>query len=333
MSDTTLPSLQPSPRRATSPLRSRALRARVSHALAVLFGVSLLTFLVAHATGDPVTLLLPANAPEATRIALAHHLGLDQPLPVQYGLFLLHALQGDFGRSFLYGQPVAPLVLQTLPATLELAAAAFCIALLVGLPLGVLSASRGGVASAALQLLSMLGLAMPAFWLGLMLVLVFAVQLHLLPVDGSGGVSHLVLPALTLSLLSLARISRLVRSGMQEILDRDFIRTARARGLPEWRVVWVHGLRNVLVPVVTMAGMELGDLLSSAVVVEVVFAWPGIGRLSVEALGARDFPLLQGTVFIAGLGFVLINLLADILCARIDPRIASGATSSGSIAP
>ncbi len=298
-------------------------RRRLLHALAVLFGVSIASFAVSHATGDPVTLLLPASASEASRAALRGHLGLDQPVPVQYLLFLRHALSGDFGQSFLYRQGVGLLVIERLPATLLLALSAFCIALLVGIPLGVLAASRGGAAEALLQLLSVLGLAVPSFWLGLMLVLLFAVQWRLLPVDGYGGLSHLLLPALTLSLQSVARLSRLVASGMAETLGRDFIRTARAKGLLERRVVWVHALRNVLVPVVTMAGLELGDLISSAVVVEVVFAWPGIGRLAVGALSSRDFPLLQGTVFIAGLGFVLINLLADVLCARIDPRITA----------
>ena len=298
-----------------------ALLHRLVRALAVLLGVSFATFAVAHATGDPVTLLLPASASMLARAQLRAHLGLDQPIAVQYLLFLRHALGGDFGQSFIYRQSVVSLVLDRLPATLLLAGSAFAIALLAGIPLGVVAATRGGLAEAVLQLFSMLGLAVPSFWLGLMLVLTIAVGLRLLPVDGYGGLSHLILPAVTLSLQSIARLSRLVASGMAGALHADYIRTARAKGLLERRVVWVHALRNVLVPVVTMAGLELGDLISSAVVVEVVFAWPGIGRLAVTALGQRDFPLLQGTVFIAGLGFVLINLAADLICARIDPRI------------
>jgi ABC-type dipeptide/oligopeptide/nickel transport system permease component len=294
---------------------------RCLHGFAVLLGVSIATFAVAHATGDPVTLLISASASDAARAQMRVHLGLDQPVIVQYLLFLRHAMQGDFGQSFIYRQAVALLVLQRLPATLLLAGTAFAIALGISIPLGVKAASRGGWAAGLLQAFSMLGLAIPSFWLGLMLVLIVAVWLRLLPVDGYGGLAHLVLPAITLSLQSIARLSRLVASGMREVLRADYIRTARAKGLLERRVIWVHGLRNVLVPVVTMAGLELGDLISSAVVVEVVFAWPGIGRLAVMALGQRDFPLLQGTVFIAGLGFVLINLVADILCALIDPRI------------
>lgn len=296
---------------------------RLLHALAVLFGVSLATFAVSHATGDPVTLLLPPTASEAARVQLRAHLGLDQPLPVQYLLFLRHAATGDLGQSYLYRQPVLALVLGRLPATLLLAGCAFLLALAIGIPLGVLAAVRGSVAALLLQLFSVLGLAIPSFWLGLMLVVILAVGLRLLPVDGYGGLSHLLLPAATLSLQSIARLSRLSASGMGAVMRSDFIRTARAKGLGERRIVWVHGMRNVLVPVVTMAGLELGDLISSAVVVEVVFAWPGIGRLAVDALSARDFPLLQGTVFVAGLGFVLINLAADLICARIDPRIAA----------
>jgi peptide/nickel transport system permease protein len=294
---------------------------RCLHAIAVLLGVSVATFAVAHATGDPATLLLSASASEAARTQMRVHLGLDQPLIVQYWLFLRHALHGDFGNSFIYRQPVAALVLQRLPATLVLAGSSFVIALAISIPLGVAAAAQGRWAGWLLQLFSMLGLAIPSFWLGLMLVLIVSVSLRLLPVDGYGGLAHLVLPALTLSLQSIARLGRLVASGMREALRADYIRTARAKGLLERRVIWVHALRNVLVPVVTMAGLELGDLISSAVVVEVVFAWPGIGRLAVMALGQRDFPLLQGTVFIAGMGFVAINFLADMLCARIDPRI------------
>ena len=301
--------------------RGSVWRRRLLHALAVLFGVSLATFAVSHATGDPVTLLLPPTASELARTQLRQHLALDRPLAVQYLLFLRHAAGGDFGQSYLYGQPVAALVLERLPATLLLAGTAFLLAVAIGIPLGVLAAVRGGAAGLVLQLFSMLGLAVPSFWLGLMLVIVLAVGLRVLPVDGYGGLSHLVLPAATLAMQSIARLSRLTASGMGAIMASDFIRTARAKGLSERRVVWVHGLRNALVPIVTMAGLELGDLISSAVVVEAVFAWPGIGRLAVDALSARDFPLLQGTVFIAGLGFVVINLAVDLICARIDPRI------------
>jgi ABC-type dipeptide/oligopeptide/nickel transport system permease component len=294
---------------------------RCLHGVAVLLGVSIATFAVAHATGDPVALLISPSASLAARAQMRAHLGLDQPVITQYLLFLRHALGGDFGQSFIYRQAVATLVLQRLPATLLLAGTAFALALGISIPLGTWAAARGGFAAFLLQLFSILGLAIPSFWLGLMLVLVVSVWLRLLPVDGFGGLSHLVLPAFTLSLQSIARLSRLVAAGLRDVLRADYIRTARAKGLRESRVIWVHALRNVLVPVVTMAGLELGDLISSAVVVEVVFAWPGIGRLAVMALGQRDFPLLQGTVFIAGLCFVLINLLADMLCARIDPRI------------
>ncbi len=295
---------------------------RLAHAALVLLGVSFSTFIVASASGDPVTLLLPANAPEAARAAMRIHLGLDRPLLLQYGLFVLHALGGDFGRSYIFGQDVAGLVLERLPATLLLALSAFVAALALAIPLGTLAAARGGYWTVVLRVLTTLGLAVPSFWLGLMLALVFAVGLGWLPIDGFGGASHLVLPAITLSLQSVARLGQLVEAGIAEVLQRDFIRTARSKGLREARVIWVHALRNVLVPVVTMAGLELGDLISSAVVVEVVFAWPGVGRLAVQALQYRDVPLLQGTVLIAGASFAIVNLLADLLCAAIDPRIA-----------
>ena len=295
---------------------------RMAHTVLVLLGVSLSTFLVSRASGDPVTLLLPANAPEAPRAALRVQLGLDRPVLLQYASFLLHALGGDLGRSYVFNQDVTRLVLERLPATLLLAFAAFALALATAIPLGTLAAARGGAWTVLLRVLATAGLALPSFWLGLMLALVFAVGLGWLPIDGFGGVAHLVLPAVTLSLQSMARLGQLVEAGLGEVLGRDFIRTARSKGLGEGRVIWVHALRNVLVPVVTMAALELGDLISSAVVVEVVFAWPGIGRLAVQALRYRDVPLLQGTVLIAGASFATVNLLADLLCAAIDPRIA-----------
>ncbi len=278
--------------------------------------------MVAQTTGDPVTLLVPANATEAARAQLRTHLGLDRPLPVQYGLFLLHAVQGDFGTSFVYRQPVSSLVAGRLGATFELALAAFAIALLLGVGLGMAAAlHRGGGVDLAVTGFSMVGLAVPPFWLGLMLIVVFAVRLRLLPVSGSEGAASVVLPAVTLSLQSAARLARLLRSSMVEALAADHIRAARARGLTWRRVLWVHALRNALIPLVTMAGLELGDLISSAVVVEAIFAWPGLGRLAVTAVAQRDFPLLQGAVLVVAVCFVSINLVVDWLYTRIDPRV------------
>lgn len=296
---------------------------RLVRAVLVLLGVSFATFLVAHSTGDPITLLVPGNATVQARAELAAHLGLDQPLIVQYGLFLWRALHGDLGQSFLYSQSVVGLVANRLGHTFILAASAFSLALILSLTLGVLAALyRNSWIDLLVTGFTMIGLAVPAFWLGLMLILIFAVQLHIFPVSGSEGTASIILPALTLSMQSTARLCRLVRSGMIEVLNADYVRTARAKGLLEGRVIWIHAFRNALLPVVTMAGLELGDLISSAVVIEAIFAWPGIGRLAITAVSSRDFPLLQGTVLVAAFCFVMINLFVDWLYTRIDPRVS-----------
>jgi ABC-type dipeptide/oligopeptide/nickel transport system permease component len=296
---------------------------RLVRAVLVLVGVSFATFMVAHSTGDPVTLLVPANATVEARAQLTAYFGLDQPLVVQYGLFLWRALHGDLGQSFLYSQSVVALVANRLGHTFMLAGAAFLIALMLSLVLGVLAAlKRNSWIDVLVTGFTMIGLAVPAFWLGLMLILIFAVQLHMLPVSGSDNAASIILPALTLSMQSTARLCRLVRSGMIEVLNADYVRTARAKGLLEGRVIWIHAFRNALLPVVTMAGLELGDLISSAVVIEAIFAWPGIGRLAITAVSSRDFPLLQGTVLVAAFCFVMINLFVDWLYTRIDPRVS-----------
>lgn len=298
------------------------LRRRVIHSIAVLLGVSLITFFVAHTTGDPLDLIVPANTPEETREMLREHMGLDKPLVQQYGLFVANALRGDLGTSFVYNRPVTELIGARLGNTLKLAGAAFVLALISGIGLGVLAAlKRNTWIDTCVTAISMLGFAVPPFWLGLMLILALSVRAHLFPVSGSDGLAALVLPAVTLSMQMMARLSRLVRSGMIEVLQSDFVRTARAKGLSEARVIWGHAFRNALLPVITMAGLELGDLISSAVVIEVIFAWPGIGRLAVEAVSTRDFPLIQGTVLVAATCFVVINGVVDWLYTRIDPRV------------
>ena len=288
----------------------------------MLLGVSLATFLVAHSTGDPITLLVPSNATEAARADLRSHLGLDRPVPVQYALFLVHAVQGDLGSSFVYKQRVLDLVVNRLGATFELAGVAFVIALVLGIGLGVSAAlRRNTMVDVAVTGFTMIGLAIPPFWLGLILIIVFAVRLQILPVSGSDTAVSVILPAVTLSLQSTARLARLLRSSMIEVLETDYIRTARAKGLWRARVLWVHAFRNALIPLVTMAGLELGDLISSAVVIEAIFAWPGLGRLAITAVSQRDFPLLQGAVLVAAVCFVSINLVVDWLYTRIDPRV------------
>ena len=231
-------------------------------------------------------------------------------------------LSGDLGRSLRYRQPALPLVLERLPATAELALAALFVSLLVAIPAGVISAVRRDTAYDNLTMLGALfGQSMPVFWLGIMLILIFSVRLELLPTSGRGGLDHLILPAVTLGLYSTARVTRLVRAGMLDVIGQDYIRTAQAKGLPDRRVIVKHALRNTLIPVVTIIGLELGTLLGGAVITETIFAWPGIGRLAVTAIFQRDYPLVQATVLVTALVFVLSNLLVDLLYGWLDPRI------------
>jgi ABC-type dipeptide/oligopeptide/nickel transport system permease component len=289
----------------------------------VLLGVSFVTFITAHATGDPVDLMVPDSTPQDERDALRVHLGLDRPVPAQFATFLARALQGDLGYSFVQKVAVSDLVVERMPATLQLALTAFVLSLLLALPMGVFIAlRRNTISDLVVTTLAIVGQAAPNFWLGLMLVILFAVELKLLPVSGYGGVEYLVLPAVTLALQSTARITRLVRSGMLEVLGSEYVRTARAKGLLERTVLWVHAFRNAMIPVVTLAGLELAELVSGAFITETIFAWPGVGRLAINAVYQRDFPVIQGVVLVAAAGFVLINLLVDLLYSWIDPRVS-----------
>ena len=295
---------------------------RLAQATLVIVGVSLVVFFVIRLSGDPTFLLLSAEATEADRARFAHEEGFDRPLVVQYVEFVRRALHGDLGRSLRYRQPALPLVLERLPATAELALAALVISLLVAIPAGVISAVRRDTAYDNLTMLGALfGQSMPVFWLGIMLILIFSVRLELLPTSGRGGFDHLILPALTLGLYSTARVTRLVRAGMLDVIGQDYIRTAQAKGLPDRRVIVKHALRNTLIPVITIIGLELGTLLGGAVITETIFAWPGIGRLAVTAIFQRDYPLVQATVLVTALVFVLSNLLVDLLYGWLDPRI------------
>jgi len=295
---------------------------RLAQALLVVVGVSLVVFFVIRLSGDPTFLLLSADATEADRARFAREQGFDRPIHVQYAAFVTRALRGDLGRSLRYRQPVLPLVLERLPATLELALAALGVWLVVAIPAGVISAVRRNTVYDNLTMLGALfGQSMPVFWLGIMLILVFAVRFELLPTSGRGGLDHLVLPALTLGLYSTARITRLVRAGMLDVIGQDYIRTAWAKGLPDRRVIFKHALRNTLIPVVTIVGLEMGTLLGGAVITETIFAWPGLGRLAVTAIFQRDYPLVQAAVLVTALVFVVTNLLVDLLYGWLDPRI------------
>jgi len=295
---------------------------RLARTLGVLLGVSLLTFLIGHASGDPVLLIVRGDATAEQKAQLRHSLGLDRPVLAQYATYLSHAVEGDLGISYRQRVSVASLIKLRLPASLELAGTAFAAAVSFGFLLGALAAlQRGRVVDHAVAALAVLGQVVPGFWLGLMLVLLFAVHWPLLPVSGYGDLRHLILPAVTLALPTLGRMARLVRAGMLEVLGSDFIRTARAKGLREWQVLLRHATRNALLPVITQAGLELGDMVGSAFIVETVFAWPGIGRMTVNAVQQRDFLVVQGCVLLTATSFVLINLMVDLLYAAIDPRV------------
>jgi peptide/nickel transport system permease protein len=295
---------------------------RLAQAALVVVGVSLVVFFVIRLSGDPTYLLLPPTATEEDRVRLARQLGLDRPIWVQYGIFAQRALGGDFGRSLRFGEPVIPLVLERLPATLELTVAALVVSLLISIPAGILSALRRNKASDSMIMLGALfGQSMPVFWLGIMLILLFAVRLEIFPTSGRGSLMHLALPAVTLGFYSTARVTRLVRAGMLDVMGQDYIRTAWAKGLPRRRVIVKHALRNTLIPVVTIVGLELGTLLGGAVITETIFAWPGIGRLAVTAIFQRDYPVVQAVVMVTALVFVVCNLLVDLAYGWLDPRI------------
>jgi peptide/nickel transport system permease protein len=295
---------------------------RLAQAILVVLGVSLVVFVVIRLSGNPAYLMLSPNATEAERAKLVRDLGLDRPVLVQYATFLGQAVAGDFGRSLRYNQPALPLVLERLPATLQLTAAALIVSLLIAIPAGIAAAlCRKTVFDSLTMLAALFGQSMPVFWLGIMLILLFSVRFHVFPTSGSGGFEHLVLPALTLGLYSTARVTRLMRAGMLDVIGQDYVRTAWAKGLPGRTVVLKHALRNTLIPVVTIVGLELGTLLGGAVITETIFAWPGIGRLAVTAIFQRDYPLVQAVVLVTALVFVACNLVVDLAYAWLDPRI------------
>ena len=297
---------------------------RLLQSLLVLLGVSAVVFLILHLTGDPAILLLPQDATAEDIARLRAQLGFNDPLIVQYLRFLRGAVQGNFGDSLRHGEPAMHLVLERLPATFELAGAGLLIALCLAIPAGILSAvRRNTVLDYISTVVALLGQAMPTFWLGIMLILVFSVHLGWLPSSGRGGGDpvHLILPAVTLGLFTTARITRLTRSGMLEVLGQDYIRTARAKGVSEPPVVWKHALRNASIPIITIVGIELGTLLGGSVITETIFAWPGVGRLSVQAIFNRDYPVVQAAVFLLASTFVVVNFLVDITYTYLDPRI------------
>ena len=287
-----------------------------------IIGALLIVFVAQRLAGDPVALMLPMEATEEDFAAMRAQLGLDRPFIVQFGIFFMDALRGEFGTSYHWNQPAMDLLLDRLPATLELAMAGLVFAIALSVPLGVLSAVyRGGWIDSAAKIFAMLGQAMPSFWVGLLLIVLIAVELQWLPAYGRGTFAHLILPAIALGWYPVAAMTRTLRSSMLDILESDYVRMERAIGLPEEQIVWRYALRNAAVPLVTMIGVYFANMLGGAFVIEVVFAWPGVGRTVVEAVFARDFPVVQAGVVLASVVFVVVNLLVDLSYGFIDPRI------------
>ena len=297
---------------------------KLLHTALVAFGVVTLVFAALRLSGDPAATMLPGDASVDELAALRKELGLDQPLYLQYAKFLAGAITGDFGLSLRHQQPALELVMERLPATLELAFAALLLSVAVALPLGIVAAIyRGRLADMLAMGFAVVGQATPYFWMGIMLILVFAVELQWLPTSGRGGFERLILPAVTLGTHFMAVLARLTRTSMLEVLGQNYVTTARAKGLSEWVVILTHALKNAAVPVVTLIGLQFGTLLGGAVVTETIFAWPGVGRLAVQSIFVRDYPVVQAGVFVLAWTFVAINLAVDLLYGYLDPRIRS----------
>ncbi len=298
---------------------------RLIQAIVSVIGVMTIVFFVVRLAGDPVVLLMPENATDAQIEAARKELGLDKPLYVQYGLFIARAVQGDLGRSIRQGRPALELVLERLPATLELALAAFSTGILLAFSLGLLLQVKSKSLLRDIVLwLAFARQAIPVFWFGLVLILVFSVKLGWLPVLGRDGIKSLILPSLTLATYELSLYLRLLDSGIGEQMRQDYIRTARAKGIRDTTVVLSHALPNALLPIITIAGINFGVLLSGTVITETVFSWPGVGRLIVQAVYQRDYPVVQASVFIISLIFIGVNLIVDLLYMYIDPRVRLG---------
>lgn len=301
---------------------------RLAQSVIVVFGVSIVAFGLLFLTGDPAEVILGDGADRMTVDQIQEFrvkMGFDRPWLVQYASFVGKSLQGDFGYSFIRHQPAYEVIVDKLPATIQLAAFAFVLSLLVSIPLGVLSATRPNTTvDHAVTALTLAGQSIPSFWLGILLILFFGVELKWLPISGSGTWKHLVMPGITLAAFPMARNMRLTRSSMLDFMQRDFVRTARAKGISERRVVYAHVLRNSLLPIVTAVGLELGFLLGGSVIVETIFGWPGVGREIVAAIGSKDFFVVQAGVIMLALIFAGVNLLIDLVYVWVDPRIRLG---------
>lgn len=301
----------------------RYISLRLLFALPALWLIVTLVFLLVHIVpGDPVQQMLGEGARAGDLLQLRHALGLDAPISTQYRHYLAGVVRGDLGDSFRFQQPVTRVILAHYPATLELAIVALLICAAIGIPAGLLAAARRGTSTDhAVGLFTLFGLSVPNFALGPVLILVFSVILGWLPVSGRGGPSHLVLPAITLGAALAAILTRMVRTSVIEELSSDYVRTARAKGLSPAAVLFRHAFRNALIPIFTILGLQFGTLLAGTVITETIFSWPGIGRLAVQAIDARDYPLLQGCILLIAFSYVVVNLLTDVICAFVDPRV------------
>ena len=300
----------------------RYILARIFQAIITLLILSLAVFLSVHLTGDPAAYLLPPEGEVREYEQLKKNMGLDKPLAVQYGLFLSRVVRGDFGESHIMGRSARRLLLERLPATLQLAGVAFLLTVIVGIPLGILSAiKRDSIFDSIGKFFAVAGIAAPSFWIAIMLILLFGAILGWLPTYGRGGIEHFILPAFVLSWHSMAGVLRLARSSMLEVMDSEYVKFARIKGLSERIVVYKHALKNSVIPVMTFSGLTLAGLLNGSVAIEVVFAWPGIGRLMLQGISQRDFPIVQATVLAAGLFYIVTALVVDILYAYVNPRI------------
>jgi len=303
---------------------TRFIARRLLLAIPTLFGVLVVAFLLLYvAPGDPVEAMVGERADSATIARLRAELHVDDPLPQRFGHYVSRIAVGDLGRSYITNRPITQDIRERFPKTLQLAGAAMLLATVLGITLGVLSARRpGGVADRFALGLAYLGVSFPVFWVGLLLILLFAVTLHWLPPSGYGGLRFLVLPALTLGMRSIAFLARMTRSAMLEALSADYVRTARAKGLGERVVTLKHALRNALIPIITVLGLDFGAYLTGSILTETIFSWPGLGRYVVNAISRRDLPAIQGSVLFLSTVFVLVNLLTDLAYAKADPRVS-----------
>lgn len=299
---------------------------RILTAILVVLGVSLVVFFLTFLSGDPAILMLPANATAEEVRELRQRMGYDDPIIVQYGRYLERAVRGDFGTSIIHRQPALPLILDRLPATLELTIVSMALAIGIAVPLGVMSAvNRGRFLDMGGMFVALIGQSVPSFWLAIMMIYLFAVTLGLLPTSGRGDLTNLVMPAVAIAIGLMALLTRLVRSTMLEVLSEDYVRTARAKGLRELPVIGRHALRNALIPLVTVVGLQFGYILGTAVVIETVFTWPGVGLFTIQAITNRDYPVVQASVFVLATAIVLINLAVDLMYGLLDPRMRIGA--------